>query len=53
MKILASLVQDIKEYFYIEYVQVNVTVVCGYLSECFGDFGRGEEGIKVYGIYTG
>jgi len=36
-----------------EYVQVNVAVVCGYLGECFGEFGRGEEGINVYGICTG
>jgi len=37
----------------VEYVQVNVAVVCGYLGECFGDGGRGKEGINVYGICTG
>jgi len=36
-----------------EYVQVNVAVVCGYLGECFGDGDRGEERINVYGICTG
>jgi len=35
------------------YVQVNVAVVYGYLVECFGEVGRGEEGINVYGICTG
>jgi len=38
---------------FMEYVQVNVAVVCGYLSECFDEVGRGEEGINVYGICTG
>ena len=36
-----------------EYVQVTVAVVCGYLGECFGDGGRREEGINVYGLFTG
>jgi len=36
-----------------EYVQVNVAVVCGYLVESFGEGGKGEEGINVYGIATG
>jgi len=36
-----------------EYVQVNIAVVCVYLVECFGEVCRGEEGINLYGICTG
>ena len=36
-----------------DYLQVNIVVVCGYLREYFGDVGSGEEGINLYGICTG